>query len=71
LPHSWNNFSRSYFSIYIHVYKVFVPYSPSHTFSPILPPSHWYLPHQTEPVLPFCSLILWEQQQNDIFVCLG
>jgi hypothetical protein len=31
--HSWNSFSRSHFSIYIHVYTVCAPYSPYYTFS--------------------------------------
>jgi hypothetical protein len=33
-PHSLNSFSRSHFSIYIHVYTVFALYSPSCTLSP-------------------------------------
>jgi hypothetical protein len=37
-----NKINRSYFSIYIHVYTVFAPYSPSHTPSPHPLPSHWY-----------------------------
>jgi hypothetical protein len=38
---SWDSFNRSHFSISIHVYTVFAPYSPSHTFSPHPPfPSH-------------------------------
>jgi hypothetical protein len=37
LSHSWNSFNRSHFSIYIHVYTVFAPYSQSYTLS--LPPS--------------------------------
>jgi hypothetical protein len=32
--HSWNNFNRSHFSIYIHVYTLYAPYSPSYTLSP-------------------------------------
>jgi hypothetical protein len=38
LPHSWNSFSIFHFSICIHVYTVFVPYSPSYTISPFPPP---------------------------------
>jgi hypothetical protein len=41
-PHSWNSFNRSHSSIYIHVYTVFAPYSPSFTLSPPPLPSHWY-----------------------------
>jgi hypothetical protein len=43
LPHYWNSFNRSYFSIYIHVYIVFAQYSPSYiptSFSFSL--SFWY-----------------------------
>jgi hypothetical protein len=29
-PHSWNSFNRSQFSIYIYVYRIFPPYSPSY-----------------------------------------
>jgi hypothetical protein len=32
-PHSWNSFNRYHFSFYIHVYTVFVLYSPSHALS--------------------------------------
>jgi hypothetical protein len=42
LPPFPKSFNRSYFSLYIHVYMVFVPYSPSYTLSPHTPPSHWY-----------------------------
>jgi hypothetical protein len=52
--HSWNSFS-----IFIHVYIVFTLYSPSHTLSHLIPPSHQYQPSQAGPVLPSCSLILW------------
>jgi hypothetical protein len=41
-PHSWNSFNKSHFSIYIHVYTVFAPHSPSFTLFPHPPPSHWY-----------------------------
>jgi hypothetical protein len=44
LLYSWNSFSRSHFSIYIHVYTVFVSYSPSYTLSP-----HCPLPTGTNP----------------------
>jgi hypothetical protein len=57
--HSWNSFNRYHFSIYIHVYTVFVPYSPSHTLSPPPPHSHWYQHHRQDlfcpPVLQFCK----------------
>jgi hypothetical protein len=59
-PHSWNIFNRSHCSIYIQVYTVFTPYSPSYILSP----------HPTgNNLLPSCSPILW-QKKNDIFVCL-
>jgi hypothetical protein len=41
-PHSWNSFNRYHFSIYIHVYTVFAPYSPFHTLSLPPPSSRWY-----------------------------
>jgi hypothetical protein len=40
-PHSWNSFNMSHFSISIHEYIIFWPYSPSYTFSLHPPPSHW------------------------------
>jgi hypothetical protein len=40
--HSWNSFNRPHFSIYIHLYIVFAPYSSSYTLSPHPPHSHWY-----------------------------
>jgi hypothetical protein len=43
-PHSWSSFNRSHFSIYMHVYLLFPPYSPSYTFSLYLPHSYWYQP---------------------------
>jgi hypothetical protein len=42
LPHSWNSFNRSNFSIYIHMYIIFLPYLPSYMLSLYPPPSHWY-----------------------------
>jgi hypothetical protein len=59
-PHSWNCFNRYHFSIYIPVYTVFIPYSPSHTLSPPPPHFHWYqppLPPQARPVLWFYLVI--------------
>jgi hypothetical protein len=54
-PHSWMSFNSNHFTIYIHVYTVFVPYSP-------LPPSstsHWYPPCRQDvfcpPVFQFCK----------------
>jgi hypothetical protein len=52
-PHSWNSFNRSQFSIYTHMNRVFVPYSPPIPFLHILP-------HPQEPNLPerpFCALL--------------
>jgi hypothetical protein len=37
LPHSWNSFKRSQFSIFIDEYIIFLPYSPSYTL-PLYPP---------------------------------
>jgi hypothetical protein len=48
LPHSRISFIRSHFFIYIHVYTVFAPYSPSHTVSPPPPPSHRYQPRRQD-----------------------
>jgi hypothetical protein len=47
------------------VYIIFLPYSPSYTFSLCPPPSRGTNP-QTGPVFPSCSLFL----KKDIFVCL-
>jgi hypothetical protein len=57
-PHSWNRFNRYLFCIYIHVYTVFAPYSPSCTFSPSPPSSHWYESLKAGPVTPTCSPVL-------------
>jgi hypothetical protein len=37
-PYSRNSFNRSHFSIHIHVYRIFLPYSPSKPFPYFLPP---------------------------------
>jgi hypothetical protein len=37
-PHSWNSFSKSHFSIFIHEYIMFPPYSPSYILSLYSPP---------------------------------
>jgi hypothetical protein len=53
LPHSWSSFIRSPFSIYIGVFTVFTPYSPSHTLSsPPPPPTPTTSPERTySPIL--------------------
>jgi hypothetical protein len=70
-PHSWNCFNRSQFYIYIHVYTVFAPYSPSYTFPCPRPP-----PPVTNPLTPWAGLFdplvlqfCGEKEKNDIFVC--
>jgi hypothetical protein len=68
-PHYWNSFNRYHFSIYIHVYTVFAPCSPFHTFLPLLPlVTGTKLPSKNM----FCPSILWfcKRKRNDIFVCL-
>jgi hypothetical protein len=40
--HSWNSFNWSHFSIYIHVYRIFPPYSSSKPLSLYIFLSHWY-----------------------------
>jgi hypothetical protein len=67
--HSWNSFNRYLFSIYIHVYTVFVPYSHSHTLSPSPPPSHCYQspPRRTCSALLFCNFVN-EKQMTVLFV---
>jgi hypothetical protein len=49
-PHSWNS--------YIHVFTVFVPYSPSYTLSPHPPHSHCYQ-------LPFKKFFLRKKEVNN------
>jgi hypothetical protein len=56
--HSWNSFNRYHFSIYMLVYTVFTPYSPSHTLSPLPLLSRCYHPLQAGSILPSCSPIL-------------
>jgi hypothetical protein len=65
-PYAWNSFNRSHFSIYIHVYTVFAPYSPSYILSPHPLSSHWYQPPRQD---LFCPPVL-QFKKNDIFVCL-
>jgi hypothetical protein len=60
LPHSWNSFNRSHFSIFIYEYVIFPPYSPFYTFFLYFPPSYWY-----EPPVTSWSLFL---KKKDIFV---
>jgi hypothetical protein len=42
--HSWNSFTRFYFSIYMHVYRIFPQYSPPYTLSLYPHHFHWYQP---------------------------
>jgi hypothetical protein len=43
-PNSWSSFNRYHCCIYIHVYTLFAPYSPSYPLSPSPLPSHWCQP---------------------------
>jgi hypothetical protein len=55
---------RFHFSIYINVYTVFVPYSPSYNLSPLLP-----LPTTTNPPGRICSVLLFSdfvKEKSDI-----
>jgi hypothetical protein len=61
--HPWNSFNRYHFSIYIHVYTVFVPYSPSYTLSLPPPHSYWSQPSWAGPVPSSCSLIFWMRKK--------
>jgi hypothetical protein len=57
-PHSWNNFSRSHFFIYMIFLHWSTWYSLSYTLSLYPLPSHWYLPRQDLfcfPVPCFCK----------------
>jgi hypothetical protein len=66
LPHSWNSFNRSHFSIYIHVYTIFPPYLPIYTLFLISSSSHWYqLPDL------FCFLVLSFCKKKKSNVCLS
>jgi hypothetical protein len=56
--HSWNSFNRYHFSIYIHIYTVFVQYSLSRALFPLTSSSNWYQLFQAGPVL-FCKLKKW------------
>jgi hypothetical protein len=59
LPHSWNSFNRSHFSIYIYVYPVFVPYSPSYTHFLHPPHNGTNPPDRTCSFLQFCKRKKW------------
>jgi hypothetical protein len=50
-PHFWNSFKKLQFSIYIYVYTIFAPYSPSYTFFEEIP--------QTWPILPPVFINKW------------
>jgi hypothetical protein len=68
LPHSWNSVSRFYFSICIHAYTAFVPYSLSYTISPP-PPS----PTGTDShPRTYSALLLSDfvKEKNSIYVCV-
>jgi hypothetical protein len=62
-PHSWNSFTRSHFSIYLHVYTVFAPYSPSYTLTPHLPLSYW---NQQDLFCP-PALLIWFFKMTFLF----
>jgi hypothetical protein len=67
-PHSWNSFSRYYFSIYKHVYIVFAIYSPSLSLSyHLLPPFLPLVP--TVQVRPVHNPALWFCKKY-IYFCL-
>jgi hypothetical protein len=66
LHHSWNSFNSYHFYIYVHVYTIFAPCSPSYILSMHLPPIHW---KQTPPPLarsvsPSCSPILYKKRRR-------
>jgi hypothetical protein len=44
LPHFWNSFNMSHFSIFIHEYIILPLKSPSYTLSLYPSPSYWYQP---------------------------
>jgi hypothetical protein len=66
-PHSWNSFNRPHFSIYIHVYIVFEPYSPSYTLSPS-PCSHGYQTPRQDLFCPSILQFLKEKKWHFLFV---
>jgi hypothetical protein len=77
-PNSWNSFTRYHFSIYIHVYTVFVTHSPSHTLSPHLsPPTGNNIPRKDLfqlPVLSYffiCQLFYYYSFIHMCVHCLG
>jgi hypothetical protein len=55
--HSWNSFNSYQFSTYIHVYKVFVPYSSSYTLPHFLP--HFHCSQLSPPPGRTCSVLLF------------
>jgi hypothetical protein len=57
-PYTRNNFNRCHFCIYLHVFTVFAPCSPSYPLSLPPPPFHWYhVPSPPAHVL-FCPSVL-------------
>jgi hypothetical protein len=68
-PYSRNSFNRYLFSVHIHVYTIFAPYSLSYTLSPPPPLSRWYqLPNQGL----FQPSLLWfcKGKEKEIIVLL-
>jgi hypothetical protein len=58
-PHSWYSSTHIIFVIYIHVYTVFAPYSPSHALSPppLLSHFHHAIPGRTCSALLFLNFV--------------
>jgi hypothetical protein len=66
-PYSWNSFNRSYFSIYIHVYRIFPHYSPSNPFS-LYPPPTTGTQSLNRTCFAFCSLFFKKKIVTFLFV---
>jgi hypothetical protein len=56
LPQYWNSFNRYLFNIYIHMYTVFAPYSPSCSLTSPPSPSHCYQHPSTTTTTPVQDL---------------
>jgi hypothetical protein len=62
LPHSWNSFNRSHFSIFIHEYIIFLLYSPSYTLSFV----YFFVLMSKPPLLSTTIIILYQNLKRKI-----
>jgi hypothetical protein len=67
-PHSWDSFNRYHFYIYIHVYTVFAPYSPSYA---LFPPPPQLVQSPPHPLLGMTHSTLLFLKITEIYIYLS